>query len=256
MRWKLLQCFDEIYILNLHGNSKKKETGPDGSSDKNVFDIQQGVSINIFIKHGKKSHDELARLFYHDLYGMRAEKYEYLWESAISHISWEELAPCEPMYFFVPRNITKEKEYQGGFSIADLFPVNSVGIATARDAFTIQKTPEEVRKIIHEFVQLPPEDARSKYALRKDVRDWKVRWAQADLEDSGLSESNILPILYRPFDIRYTYYTGRSRGFHCMPRGQVMRHILRGDNVCISTSKGVEIGREWEHVFVCNHLSD
>ncbi|MBN9351429.1 MAG: N-6 DNA methylase [Chitinophagaceae bacterium] len=53
MREELIATFDKIYILDLHGNSKKKETAPDGSADQNVFDIMQGVSINIFVKKKK-----------------------------------------------------------------------------------------------------------------------------------------------------------------------------------------------------------
>ncbi len=50
MRWHLMESFDKIYVIDLHGNAKKKEVSPDGSPDKNVFDIQQGVAIVIGVK--------------------------------------------------------------------------------------------------------------------------------------------------------------------------------------------------------------
>ena len=63
----MMQTFDEIYLLDLHGNQKKKEICPDGSKDVNVFDIQQGVSIGIFIKRQKK--EGTAKIYHSDLYG-------------------------------------------------------------------------------------------------------------------------------------------------------------------------------------------
>lgn len=250
MRWQLLQTFDEIYILDLHGNSKKKEAAPDGGKDENVFDIQQGVSINLFIKTSQKKKGALAQLYHCDLYGKRQSKYDWLWQHNLDNIDWKLLNPTSPMYFFIPRDVESEKEYQQGFSVADCFPVNSVGIVTARDELTIRDAPEDVRQVIHDFAALDPEEARVKYRLRKDVQDWKVHLAQQDLRDSGLREENIVSIAYRPFDTRYTYYTGRPKGFLCRPRREVMRHFLAGENLGISTSKGVEIGRQWEHVFI------
>ena len=105
MRWSLLQSFDKIYIIDLHGNSKKKETAPDGSPDKNVFDIQQGVSINLFVKTGKKGNNALAQVLHHDLYGVRESKYQFLWENNLTKVGFEELNPSAPQYFFVPKKL-------------------------------------------------------------------------------------------------------------------------------------------------------
>ncbi len=130
MRWSLLQSFDKIYIVDLHGNSKRKETAPDGSPDKNVFDIQQGVSINIFIKTAKKKDGALAKVFHRDLYGERESKYEFLWQHNLKQSDFQELQPIEPYYFFVPKNLENKEEYDKGFSAKDLFPVNVTGIVT------------------------------------------------------------------------------------------------------------------------------
>ncbi len=229
MRWNLLQSFDEIYTLDLHGNAKKKEVCPDGSKDENVFDIMQGVSINILVKRG--DNQSLAKVRHCDLYGRRDDKYNFLEENSLDSIAWQDIEYKEPNYFFVPKDNDLQGEYEKGFSVADLFPVNSVGIVTARDNFTIHETKEQVKEIISDFVQLDVEEARTKYNLGKDVRDWKVDLAQNDLRKSELKEENICKISYRPFDDRWTYFTGKSKGFHCMPRGNVMKHFLSGDNL-------------------------
>ena len=224
MRESLLQSFDRIYILNLHGNALKKEKCPDGSKDENVFDIRQGVAIGIFIKNKKLGE---KKIYYADLWGLRENKYSWLDRHTIDNVQWQEIKPVSPYYFFVPRDVALEEEYNKFWKVTDIFPVNSVGVVTARDHFTIKWTPEEVWKTITDFVQMNAEEARRKFKLKKDVRDWKVTFAKKDLMDSGPDKKRIVPILYRPFDVRYTYYTGRSRGFHCMPRPEVMQHMLK-----------------------------
>ena len=230
MRWHLLTTFDKMYILNLHGNSKKKETCPDGSKDENVFDIQQGVSINLFIKTGSKE-DGLAKVFYSDLYGTRKYKYDYLDSNDIASIQWNEIEPQSNNYFFVNKNFDNMLEYEKGFSINDMFPVNSVGIVTGRDNLAIQMTKDKMKNVLNDFSVLETEVARNKYNLGKDSRDWSVKKAQEDLTKTKIDDNNIREINYRPFDVRWTYYNGNSRGFHCMARARVMGHFLSKDNV-------------------------
>ena len=239
MRWSLLQSFDAIYLIDLHGNSNKKETEPDGSADKNVFDIQQGVSINLFVKTGKKKNGELARVLHYDLYGERKSKYEFLWSHDFKQVDFTELKPQAPHYFFVPKNYELQGEYDKGFSVNKLFPINSVGIVTARDDFTIYHTPQELKTAIAGFRAMDDETAREKYSLGRDARDWKVSFARKDMEENIFANNNDKPVSinYRPFDIRYTYYNGNSKGFHCMPRGKVMRHFIEGENVGLITSR-------------------
>ncbi|MDR0611775.1 MAG: N-6 DNA methylase [Planctomycetaceae bacterium] len=230
MRWNLLQKFDKIYIVNLHGNTKKNETTPDGSKDENIFDIQQGVSINILIKNKHKKKDELADVFYFDLYGKRNEKYKFLFDNNISSVKWNQLRPQVPQYFFVLKKFAGQKEYKKGFSIKDLFPVNSAGIVTARDHFTIQLSKQKLKETIKDFISCENKTVREKYDLGKDAQDWSVSDAKKDLT-SHADFNHITPINYRPFDIRYTFYTGHSNGFHCRPRGEVMQHFLKGENI-------------------------
>ena len=133
MRWHLLKTYDKIYTIDLHGNSKKKETAPDGSADINVFDIQQGVSINIFVKTGKKKANELGKVFHYDLYGKRDFKYDFLNENSIQTIDFNELPNVAPMYFMVQKDFEAQKTYDIGFSITDLFSSNNVGVLTLCD---------------------------------------------------------------------------------------------------------------------------
>ena len=240
MRQSLMQTFDEIYVLDLHGNSKKKETCPDGSPDKNVFDIQQGVSIGIFVKETDNS--TAAKVYHADLYGLREGKYEWLAENDIKTTDWTELSPNSPYYFFVKRDESARKEYETGWKINEVIPENNVGIVTARDALTIQRTIADMWATVNDFALLPPEEARNKYSLGKDVQSWKVHLAQTDLNTCPLSENKITPILYRPFDTRYTYYTGKSGGFICRPIHKVMRHMLAGENLGLITVRQVAEG--------------
>lgn len=243
MRQNLMQTFDEIYVLDLHGNSKKKEVCPDGSQDKNVFDIQQGVAISIFIKY-EHSQQKLATVYHADLWGMRevyenkelvGGKYHWLAENDISSTDWKILNPEFEFYLFQPQNINLKSEYENFTKITDILLVNSLGVATARDNLTIQFNQDEIWETINKFIDLLPEDARSYFDLGKDVRDWSINLAQKDIKNFGLSKSQIFPIMYRPFDQRFTYYTGNSRGFHCMPRSEVMNHIIKGKNLALAT---------------------
>jgi predicted helicase len=249
MRQSIMQTFDDIYILDLHGNSKKKERCPDGSEDKNVFDIQQGVAIGIFIKR-TNSKNVPATVRHADLWGKReifeknndenklvGGKYHWLLERNIKTTRWIKLKAGPPFYLMAPQNEELFVEYDQYYKITDILTVNSVGIVTARDSLTIHWTRDEAWNVANEFAKSPTEEARGKYNLGNDTRDWKVELAQKDLQNSGLKPDHIKSLLYRPFDVRHTYYTGISRGFHCMPRGEIMRHMLGGDNIGLISAR-------------------
>jgi len=243
MRQSLMKTFDEIYVLDLHGNKKKKELCPDGSPDQNVFDIQQGVSIGIFIKNHNNSQTH-TRVYHADLWGMRevkendqlvGGKYKWLAENNLKSTEWQELQPSSPFYLFCPQNVDLRGEYEQFWKITDIMPVNSVGIVTARDNLTIRWSEKEVWNVVNDFVKLPVEELRQKYNLGKDSQDWKIDLAQKDIKESKLSKVNVVAILYRPFDKRFTYYTGNSGGFHCRARQKVMRNFLSGNNLNLIT---------------------
>src|SRR5690554_1613146 len=254
MRWNLLKTYDKIYTIDLHGNSKKKETAPDGSADVNVFDIQQGVSINVFVKTGKKKANELGKVFHCDLYGKRDFKYDFLNENSIQSIEFNELPNVAPMYFMVQKDFEAQKTYDKGFSVSELFSLNSVGIVTARDKFTIHQTKEEVKSTIDEFLSLEDEEARKTFNLGKDVRDWKVSYAKADLENYYPDKGSFTKLSYRPFDDKWTFFTGKSKGFHCYPRTEVMQHFTLGKNIGLTLCKQFKTGDNYVHAFIANKV--
>ena len=254
MRQSLTHFFDDIYILDLHGNANKGETCPDGGPDKNVFDIRQGVAIAFFVRYKQAQQVQLfdhrptpgdcaelangeANVHHAGLYGARESKYDWLGAHDRGSTGWDKVNLVSPFYLFMPRDETLEAEYRQFISIPDLFPVNSVGVVTARDGLTIRWSEEEVWDTVRTFSQLDAERARQEYQLGKDAQDWKVTMAQQDLLDSGPTREKVAPILYRPFDVRHTYYTGQSRGFICRPRSEVMRHMLAGENLALITPK-------------------
>jgi len=254
MRQSLMEDFDEIYILDLHGNSKKKEQSPDGSNDKNIFDIQQGVAIEIFIKHQKKK-NKIATVYHAHLFGERKTKYNWLSANDLKTTDWTILQPQSPFYLFIPQNIDLLGEYKKGWKITEIMPINSVGIVTARDDLTIQFSKEKIWEVVNDFSTLSTEKARDKYDLGKDARDWKVEFAQNNLKQSGLEKSKIVPILYRPFDTRFTFYTGKENGFICRPRKNVMQHLLNQENLGLITVRQVAEGI-FTHTLVSNCLVD
>ncbi len=172
-----------------------------------------------------------TRVFHADIYGTRKGKREFLNTHSITDKDWDRLNPAKPYYMFKPVDMKLDEEYRIAPKISDAFTVSNVGIVTARDKLTIQFEQSQIWETVRHFAKLDSEEARTKYNLGKDVRDWKVHLAQKDLNQTGPSKKHITPILYRPFDIRQTYYTGKTKGFHCMPRGKFMRHMLEGENL-------------------------
>jgi predicted helicase len=258
MRWNLLKTYDKIYTIDLHGNSKKKETAPDGSADVNVFDIQQGVSINVFVKTGQKKNDELGQILHYDLFGKREDKYIFLSENSINTVKYSELSNVAPNYFFTNKNFEDQSSYEKGFSVNEIFPLNNVGIVTARDSFTIHNTKEEVENTINDFLSLDDEDARVRFNLGKDVRDWQVNFAKNDLKTNYPQTGKFTKICYRPFDEKWTFYTGKSKGFHCYPRSEVMQHFTLGENVgLIIGRQGQAVGSmQWNLSYITKSMTD
>lgn len=257
MRWNLLKTYDKIYTIDLHGNSKKKETAPDGSKDENVFDIMQGVSINLFVKTGNKKPDALADVYHYDLFGKRDDKYKFLWKNSLNTVPYKKLPNKGPMYFLVQKDFDIEERFNKGFKITNLFKTNSVGIVTARDKFTIHESQNELINTIESFLSMEDEKARSHFNLGKDVRDWKVKYAKRDLNDNYLtSKGYLVKLSYRPFDEKWTYFTGNSKGFHCYPRTDVMKNFIERDNVGLTLCKQFKTGNNYQHCFLTNKLME
>lgn len=225
MRWNLLKTYDKIYTIDLHGNSKKKETCPDGSKDENVFDIMQGVSINIMVKTGKKEKNELAEVFHFDLYGLRKSKYQYLWGCNLNDIKFVSLPNKKPAYFMVQKDFELESVYQEGVSINDLFLITNVGIVTSRDALVTDSSKNELKSRMIDFFNLETDELISKYKI-KENKTWSIISAKQNAKE--FEGKLIQKVQYRPFDIKYLYY---SNHFVERSRQDVMEHMLNIEQI-------------------------
>ena len=252
MRSSLLGAFDCIYVLDLHGNANRQEIAPDGGKDENVFDIKQGVCIIFLIKNkpGKKHN---AKLYRADIWGLRDEKYSYLNKATISTIQWKEIFPQPPLNMFFAEDHAKKADYQSGFSIRDLFNVNGTGVLTKRDELCIHFTPETAFAAAKAMACESEALVKARYNIPKDVRDWKYAWAKKDIEMTGLDEQKVKAITYRPFDQRYVYYTGHSRGFLGWPVHAVMQHMINTDNIALVTARSNKSGNS-THFFVSTNI--
>ncbi|GAA9623438.1 hypothetical protein HpVa144_02240 [Helicobacter pylori] len=224
LRHSLLECYDELYILNLHGGVRKKEKTPQGAKDENVFNIMQGVSINLFVK---KAQTTKQKIHYYDVYGERAEKYAFLAQNDLNSIEWLELTPRKPFYLLLPLKTRLLDEYEQGLGVQDMFQISSVGIVTGRDHVVFHKTKESLLKLLKDFSTLEPSELRRIYKIKKDGRDWRLEYAIRDIRvNADNLEKYIVLCQYHPFDYRYTYYTGKSKSFIAYPRGDVFKHML------------------------------
>ncbi|KKR25994.1 MAG: Adenine specific DNA methyltransferase [Microgenomates group bacterium GW2011_GWC1_39_7] len=167
MRWHLMQTFDEIRVLDLHGNVKKREKAPDGSKDENVFDIQQGVAILIAIKH-KDRRDKDVKIFRADCFGTRENKFKYL-ENSFEEIKWENISPTGVNLEWVVRDNEIAEIYEQGFSVAEIFPINSVCIVSGKD-------------------------------------DEFIKFSKEEFDKEGVDDSKVRELIYRAFDTRYINY--------------------------------------------------
>jgi predicted helicase len=249
MRWHLLKTYDKIFTIDLHGNSNKKEKALDGSPDINVFDIQQGVSITIFIKTGKKKLNELGRVFHFEIFGKREYKYDFLNDSSISSILFTELKPEKPNLFFVPKNDLGIKEYENGIKINELFLINNVGFVSANDELNLSMTQTEQKEKINDIILMDESSWRIKYNRPKDAQSWKYLWAKNDAENN--LEKNLTSVYYRPFDSRFTLYTGKSGGLFARPSFQIMKHFVIGKNYGLVIPK---INKEDNCFFISNKI--
>ncbi|MFO0434923.1 MAG: type ISP restriction/modification enzyme [Sphingobacteriaceae bacterium] len=257
MRWHLLKTYDKIYTMDLHGNAKKKEKALDGSPDVNVFDIEQGVSINIFIKTGKKKNNELGKVFHYDLLGKRELKYDFLTDKSLNTVDFKELKPEKPFLLFVNRNNKGVFEYNQGFGVNEIFTINSVGSVSANDGLNISFSKNEQKRKIEDLLSMEENLWRLKYKRPKDARDWTYLSALNDALNNN-ENSSYIKTSYRPFDIRWSLYTGNSRGLYSSPQPKVMRHLLKQDNL------GLIIGRQgqavgtmpWNLSFITNTITD
>jgi predicted helicase len=249
MRRKLLETFDEIHILNLHGSSRVGEKTPDGGKDENVFDIQQGVTIAIYVKSEKPLKEETV--YYADLWGLREEKYKYLFENDVRTTKWQELKPFAPYWFFVPKDFALQAEYEKFWKVTEIFTEWTEGVKTHRDHFVVGYTKEEIIRRLRIFTgKLPDEMVKGSLKL-KDTRDWNLSEARkrASFE---LLQKEITKYAYRVFDNRLVCYSSNLIEFD---RSIIMKHFLGKENVGLSLTRRLR-DPTWKHVFVTSLITD
>ena len=260
MRWNLMQEYDLIYILNLHGNINRKEKCPDGSKDENVFDIQQGVSINFFVKNKTQKKRAECKVYYADLYGLRDYKNDFLNIKSLDDIQWTLVIPTEPFYLFKPSAVSERNNYESGFKLTDLFTEYTAGVITARDGLAIDFTQESLIEKISQFASKSltddavrqifwPGKKAGKY-LPGDSRGWSVSTSRKKISNNNHAEY-IREITYRPFDFRYIYY---SPDVIDWGREKVLS-ALEAPNIGLISARSNKSGRS-DHFYITEHLAE
>lgn len=254
MRQSLMNTFNEIYIIDLHGNAKKKETSPDGSKDENVFDIQQGVSIAVMIKSPSTGgvRGGGCKVFHRDLFGEREMKYDWLEKTLFNPKDYSVLKPTAPWYFLIKRNTKEIEHYNDWLKVNEIFPVNSVGIVTARDEFVIAYEEKTLKDRIRQFrnLKFESEFLESAYGL-KSSNEWDLETARKESAEEKDHEQNYHEILYRLFDKRVIYYSDELIE---RMRYEVMQHMIK-DNLALLTCRQIGLN-EWHHTFISKNIVD
>jgi type I restriction-modification system DNA methylase subunit len=223
MRECLLEVFDKIYMCDLHGNSKRQEKALDGGKDENVFDIQQGVCIFVMVKNTLPT--KKGKVIFGEEHGLRVKKYESLKNLEINEMCCSELKVPSPNYFFIPRVSSSHSDYKNWMCIKDIFPLYTSGIQTKRDKLTIQFSREQIEEVKADFISKDTGELKEKYGLPKDGRDWKLQLAKDDVVTNN---PTAIEIYYRTFDIRYTLYSGKTKGFLAYPR-KLLKSMLESN---------------------------
>lgn len=259
MRESLYKSFDEIYILNLHGSDK------DAKNDENVFDIKVGVCISLFVKY-KDEPSNGAKVFYYSTGDnnifSRKEKFALLddvRQKGLNAIKWEELSLDEPYFWFIKREFENE-EYEIFWALASdkalgdkksIFLNYNSGIETQKDNIAIQLMKNKMEETLKDFSNLNSVDLVKKYDL-KDSRDWKISNSVNAIKNNL---GKIERIAYRPFDLRWTFYTNKSKSFIAYPRYEVMQHFLDKENLGLCFPK-ICLNSIFDYSMVINTIAD
>lgn len=248
MRWNLLKTFDKIYTIDLHGNTKKKEKAPDGGIDENVFDIQQGVSINIFVKTGKKDSDKLGSVIQLDLFGSRESKYTVLNNTDLNELIFEELLVESPNFFFVKKDITIEKLYSQGLKLTDLFINHALGMMTGKDELLTNIDSSSLQKFINGIRTFD----KSKI---EETNYFKWSWVVDYIENNRLRLlTKIRQVQYRPFDKRYVIYDNKLLQRDLF---SIQKNYFQANIGLIFCRQGIASNTDaWESIFLTNLMSD
>ena len=248
MRKHLLETFDKIYVLDLHGNSKKKEVSSDGSKDENVFDIQQGVGISLMIKYSNTS-KKPGRVFHQNIYGLRKRKYELLSKETLNHLKWTKLTTDEPYYFFVPKDFQANDDYEQGFKITELFENYNSGVKTDRDKLFIHQDKES---LIINIKKLLNKDHDETFKNEFNVQDSSSYKLLKEIENKEYYSKYLTKIQYRPFDYQWIYYdhTIISRAGY-----KTMRHFIDRKNIGLMTCRQ-QSTFPFQHILISKHITE
>ncbi|MBI2813975.1 MAG: N-6 DNA methylase [Opitutae bacterium] len=250
MRQQLMQSFDEIWLVDLHGNAKRKETAPDGGDDNNVFDIQQGVALGIFVKLPVESGTKKrpAKVRHAHLWGKRADKYAWLDAHDVTDTKWTPLKPQSPHHLFIPQDLRLKVEFEAGWKITEMMPVNVLGFQTHRDGLAIAATRDALSDRLIELRQAVASDAElaGKYGA-SDSAHWKLGRAREALRALTLdgAERKIQEVSYRPFDNRWCFF---SEELADRPRRELKQHFVGLDNLALNFVRQTKAAA-WRHAF-------
>lgn len=239
MRWHLMQSFDEIRVLDLHGSSKEAGATLNGGRDENVFEITQGVAISTFLKRRKSERSSStgpSNVYHAELWGARDQKYDWLNAHDVSSTEWQAIDPQAPYFLFRPFDRSRGVAYDSFTSIPEIFSPNgspAPGIVTTHDEFAISWTPEEAAQKVQRLLATTSEEQARKQFKLCSQSQWSYKRAKEELAE-GRWRQEIVPVLYRPFDIRYTVF---NRNVAVHRRERVMRHMLAGENIALITSR-------------------
>lgn len=248
MRWHLLRTFDKVWILDLHGSTKKSEIAPPGVSDKNVFDIQPGVAIIVGVKkRTPKPSVSQGRLFHGEIWGARDLKAQFLSASSLVKASSNELEVRAPHFTFAPFDFSRDAAYSAGVSISEIFVTKSTGILTARDTFSIDMDRDALRTRLSRAATMTADIARSTFEIGSDSQSWNVADALRDLKGVDISAA-LTQLDYRPFDRRWTAYSGKQGGLHFFPATKVSDHLVGRNNLALCYTRKIEGGRAFADV--------
>ena len=256
MRWHLATTFNKIYVLDLHGNAKKKEVALNGSKDQNVFDIMQGVSIILAVK--TKNTKQLADVHHSELFGTRQHKFNEL----NTKQNWQKLVLDKKMLYFVPKNITGQVVYEKGQAIDQLIPLHTTGIVTARDSVVISESKKVLVSRIERFANLTysNEEIRMSFFPNKkdgkykagDTRGWSVDQSRKNIQKND-HVLLVQKIAYRPFDNRYIYY---SPDMVDWGRENVMKYFINVENIGITLCRQFKTGDNYYHVLANDTITE
>lgn len=243
MRQSLMRSFEQIYVLDLHGNTKKKEHAPDGSKDENVFDIQQGVAISVFVKRAGVERG----VWRGDLWGKRIDKYRATAEGTLESVRWSRLGPVGPFYLFARQDAAVRDEYQQYQPLTDIFPINVLGFQTHRDAFAVSFTEDEMRVKLNVLADPKVSDVEleRQYGLKTSL-DWSLPDTRAAARNGAATPPQ--RVAYRPFDDRWAEFSSLTMD---RPRRELLDHVAGRTNITLLAPRGVGT-KDWQHSFIAD----